>query len=324
MKIGIVGYGNIGRGIEAAIKQNKDAELVAVFTRRDPATVKVATKGVPVYSVNEIEKKAKDFDILVMCGGSRSDLPKQTPEYVKYCNVIDTFDTHPKIPEHFANVDKAATASNHVALISCGWDPGLFSLNRLIGSAVLPNGVDYTFWGKGVSEGHSDAIRRIKGVKDAKEYTIPVDKALKAVRAGETPELTVRDKHVRDCYVVLEEGVNESAVEHEIKTMPDYFADYDTMVHFISQEEFDKNHKAMPHGGSVFRTGVSDNNNKSIIEFNLKLDSNPEFTASVVIAYARAVCRMAKEGQKGCKTIFDVPPAYLLDMTSEEIRKQLL
>ena len=326
MKIAIVGYGNVGRGIESAIRQNPDMTLAAVFTRRDPKKVEIKTKGVPVYSVDEIEKRADDIDVLILCGGSATDLPKQTPMYAKFCNVIDSFDTHPKIPDHFEKVDYAAKQTGHVALISCGWDPGLFSVARILGSCALPEGADYTFWGPGVSQGHSDAIRRIPGVKDAKEYTIPVDKAIKSVRAGETPELTARQKHVRECYVVIEEGANEAAIEHEIKIMPDYFADYDTIVKFVSEEEFKKNHAKMPHGGFVFRTGKTgyDKEHLNVMEYNLKLDSNPEFTASIILSYARAINRIAKEGQTGCKTVFDIPPAYLSPLSAEELRKRML
>ncbi|MBR5932555.1 MAG: diaminopimelate dehydrogenase [Treponema sp.] len=329
MKIGILGYGNLGKGIECAIKQNKDCELVAVFTRRDPSTVKILTAGVPVENVKDILNYKDKIDVLVICGGSATDLPEQTPEYAKYFNVIDSFDTHAKVPEHFANVDKAAKESQHTALISCGWDPGLFSLNRLYANCVLPEGNDYTFWGKGVSQGHSDAIRRIKGVKDARQYTVPVESALKAVRACENPELTTRQKHTRECYVVAEDGATQEdlkRIENEIKTMPNYFADYDTTVTFISQEELNKNHKEIPHGGFVIRTGKTgwDKEYNNVIEYSLKLDSNPAFTTSVLVAYARAVYRMSKEGQTGCKTVFDVAPAYLSPLSAEEIRAHLL
>ena len=329
MKIGILGYGNLGKGIECAVKQNKDCELVAVFTRRDPSTVKILTAGVPVENVKDILNYKDKIDVLVICGGSATDLPEQTPEYAKYFNVIDSFDTHAKVPEHFANVDKAAKESQHTALISCGWDPGLFSLNRLYANCVLPEGNDYTFWGKGVSQGHSDAIRRIKGVKDARQYTVPVESALKAVRACENPELTTRQKHTRECYVVAEDGATQedlNRIENEIKTMPNYFADYDTTVTFISQEELNKNHKEIPHGGFVIRTGKTGWNKEynNVIEYSLKLDSNPAFTTSVLVAYARAVYRMSKEGQTGCKTVFDVAPAYLSPLSAEEIRAHLL
>lgn len=326
MKVGILGYGNLGRGIECAIKQNDDMELAAVFTRRDPSSVKILTDGVPVYSVNDIENYKGEIDVMILCGGSATDLPKQTPEYVKYFNVIDSFDTHAKIPEHFTNVDSAAKASGHVGIISVGWDPGMFSLNRLYANAVLPDGKDYTFWGRGVSQGHSDAIRRIDGVKDARQYTVPVEAALTAVRSGENPELTTREKHTRECYVVVEDGADKARIENEIKTMPNYFADYDTTVYFITEDELQKNHSGIPHGGSVIRCGKTGKNseNSHVIEYSLKLDSNPEFTSSVLIAYARAAYRMSKEGQSGCKTVFDVAPAYLCKQSGEELRKNLL
>lgn len=326
MRIGILGYGNLGRGIECAIRQNDDVELKAVFTRRNPEDVKILTEGVAVYSVDDIEKMKDEIDVLVLCGGSATDLPKQTPEYVKYFNVIDSFDTHARIPEHFDNVDKAAKESGHVALISCGWDPGMFSLNRLYANVILPSGKDYTFWGKGVSQGHSDAIRRVEGVKDGKQYTIPVECALEAVRNGENPELSTRQKHLRECFVVAEEGADLNKIEETIKNMPNYFADYDTTVHFITEDELKANHSGIPHGGFVFRTGATGWNeeNKHIIEYNLKLDSNPEFTASVILAFARAVNRLYKEGQSGCKTVFDIAPAYLSPKTGEELRKHLL
>ena len=329
MKIGILGYGNLGRGVECAIRQNPDCELTADFTRRDPASVKILTAGVPVYSVNDIEKHKSEVDVLIICGGSATDLPKQTPVYAKYFNVIDSFDTHARIPEHFANVDAAAKSAGNTALISCGWDPGMFSLNRLYANCILPEGNDYTFWGKGVSQGHSDAIRRIKGVKDGKQYTIPVQEALDAVRAGKNPELTTRQKHTRECFVVAEDGATDAdkaRIEKEIKEMPNYFADYDTTVHFISEEELKKNHSEIPHGGFVFRTGKTGWNKEynNVIEYSLKLDSNPAFTSSVLIAYARAVFRMHNEGMTGCKTVFDVPPAYLSPLSGEEIRAHLL
>ena len=326
MKAAILGYGNLGKGIELAIRQNPDVELCAFFTRRDPASLKTLSAGVPVYNVSDIPAHKDEFDILFICGGSATDLPKQTPEYAKYFNVIDSFDTHAKIPEHFDNVDKAAKESGHVALISCGWDPGMFSLNRLYANCVLPEGKDYTFWGKGVSQGHSDAIRRIDGVKDGKQYTIPVESALEAVRNGENPELTTRQKHLRECFVVAEEGADKARIENEIKTMPNYFADYDTTVHFISEEELKRDHSGIPHGGFVFRTGKTGENgeHKHVIEYSLKLDSNPEFTASVLVAYARAVVRMKKEGMTGCKTVFDVPPAYLSPLDGAELRAHLL
>lgn len=326
VRIGIMGYGNLGRGIECAIKQNADMKLVAVFTRRNPETVKILTEGVSVYSVDDVQKLKDEIDVLILCGGSATDLPKQTMEYAKYFNVVDSFDTHAKIPEHFANVDEAATAAGNVAIISCGWDPGMFSLNRLYSGAILPMGKDYTFWGKGVSQGHSDAIRRVEGVLDGKQYTIPVDAALEAVRSCSNPDLTTREKHIRECFVVAEEGADLARIEAEIKNMPNYFADYDTTVHFISKEELDRDHSGIPHGGFVIRTGKTGWNEEHnhVVEYSLKLDSNPEFTASVIVAYARAAFRMSKEGMKGCKTVFDVAPAYLSTLSGEELRKQLL
>lgn len=326
MRIGIYGYGNLGRGVEAAVRQNDDMELVAVFTRRNPENVKLQTEGVKVYPAAEAANHADEIDVLVLCGGSATDLPKQTPELAKYFNVIDSFDTHARIPEHFTNVDKAAQASGHTALISCGWDPGMFSLNRLYANAVLPQGNDYTFWGKGVSQGHSDAIRRVKGVKDGKQYTIPVEAALKSVRNGENPELTTRQKHVRECFVVAEEGADLAQIEADIKNMPNYFSDYDTTVHFISEEELKANHSGIPHGGFVFRTGATGFNgeHKHVIEYSLKLDSNPEFTSSVILAYARAVNRLHQEGTNGCKTVFDIAPAYLSPLSGEELRAHML
>ena len=291
MRIGILGYGNLGRGVECAVKQNDDVELKAVFTRRNPADVKILTPGVNVYSVNDVEAHKDEIDVLIICGGSATDLPEMTPKYTKYFNVIDSFDTHANIPQHFANVDKAAKENGHIALISCGWDPGMFSLNRLYANAILPEGNDYTFWGKGVSQGHSDAIRRVEGVKDGNQYTIPVESALESVRNGENPELTTRQKHTRECFVVAEEGADLAKIEEEIKNMPNYFSDYDTTVHFITEEELKKNHSGIPHGGFVFRSGVTGWNkeNKHVIEYSLKLDSNPEFTSSVLVAYARAI-----------------------------------
>ena len=326
MKIGILGYGNLGKGVESAIRQNDDMELACIITRRDPASVKPATEGVKVYSVDDIASLRGQIDVLVLCGGSATDLPEQTPEYAKYFNVIDSFDTHARIPEHFANVDAAAKESGHVALISCGWDPGMFSLMRLYGASVLPEGNDYTFWGKGVSQGHSDAIRRVKGVKNGKQYTIPVDSALAKVRAGENPELSTREKHTRECFVVAEEGADMAQIEHDIVTMPNYFSDYDTTVHFISEEEFLRDHSEIPHGGFVFRTGVTGLNreHRHVIEYSLKLDSNPEFTSSVILSFARAINRLSREGQTGCKTVFDIAPAYLSPMSGDELRAHML
>ena len=326
IKIGILGYGNLGRGVECAVKQNDDMELVAVFTRRNPEDVKILTETAVVCNVADVEDWKDKIDVMIICGGSATDLPKQTPVYAKMFNVIDSFDTHAKIPEHFANVDAAAKEGGHVGIISVGWDPGMFSLNRLYANAILPDGNDYTFWGKGVSQGHSDAIRRVEGVKDGKQYTIPVEAALKAVRNGENPELTTRQKHTRECFVVLEEGADAAKVEEEIKTMPNYFSDYDTTVHFISEEELKANHSGIPHGGFVLRSGKTgwDGENKHLIEYSLKLDSNPEFTSSVLIAYARAAYRLASEGQSGCKTVFDIAPAYLSAKSGEELRKHML
>ena len=326
MKVGILGYGNLAKGVECAIKQNDDVTLSAVFSRRDPASVKILTEGVPVYSVNDIEAHKDEIDVLIICGGSATDLPKQTPEYAKYFNVIDSFDTHANITDHFAAVDAVAKENGHIALISAGWDPGMFSLNRLYANCILPEGSDYTFWGKGVSQGHSDAVRRIEGVKNAKQYTIPVEEALRAVRAGENPELTTRQKHTRECFVVAEEGADLARIENDIKTMPNYFADYDTTVHFISEEEFNEKHSGIPHGGFVFRSGVTgwDKENRHIIEYSLKLDSNPEFTASVIVAYARAINRLHNEGVTGCKTVFDIAPAYLSPLSGDELRAHLL
>ena len=326
IKIGILGYGNLGRGVECAVKQNDDMELVAVFTRRNPEDVKILTENATVCNVADVEDWKDKIDVMIICGGSATDLPKQTPVYAKMFNVIDSFDTHARIPEHFANVDAAAKEGGHVGIISVGWDPGMFSLNRLYANAILPDGNDYTFWGKGVSQGHSDAIRRVEGVKDGKQYTIPVEAALKAVRNGENPELTTRQKHTRECFVVLEEGADAAKVEEEIKTMPNYFSDYDTTVHFISEEELKANHSGIPHGGFVLRSGKTGWNgeNKHLIEYSLKLDSNPEFTSSVLIAYARAAYRLASEGQIGCKTVFDIAPAYLSAKSGEELRKHML
>ena len=325
-RIGIYGYGNLGRGVESAIRQNDDMELVAVFTRRDPATLKIHTEGVPVLHADDAPSMVGKIDVMILCGGSATDLPVQTPALASLFNVVDSFDNHSKIPEHFERVDAAATEGGHIAMISVGWDPGMFSLNRLLGNCILPDGKDYTFWGKGVSQGHSDAIRRIEGVADAKQYTIPVQSALDAVRGGENPELTVREKHTRECFVVAKEGADLERIENEIKTMPAYFADYDTTVHFISAEELRRDHSEIPHGGFVIRSGKTgfDLSHSHIIEYSLKLDSNPEFTSSVIVAYARAAHRLACEGQRGCKTVFDVPPAYLSPLTGEELRRKML
>ena len=326
IKIGIFGYGNLGRGVECAIKQNKDMELVAVFTRRDPSTVKILTPGVPVYKTDVAPDMKDQIDVMILCGGSATDLPQQTPFLAQYFNVVDSFDTHAKIPEHFANVNESAKKSGKIGLISVGWDPGMFSLNRAMGSSILVDGCDYTFWGKGVSQGHSDAIRRVDGVQDGRQYTVPVESALELVRSGANPTLSTREKHTRECYVVAKEGADLDKIEKTIKEMPNYFSDYDTTVNFISQEELDKNHKGIPHGGFVIRSGKTGNNleNTHIIEYSLKLDSNPEFTASVIVAYARAAYRMNKEGMAGAKTVFDVAPTYVSPMSAEEMRAKLL
>ena len=326
IRIGILGYGNLGRGVEFAVDACADMELAAVFTRRDPSSLEIRKAGVPVVSVNEMDAWKDKIDVLILCGGSATDLPVQTPKYAKDFNVVDSFDTHARIPEHFAAVDAAAKEGGNVAIISVGWDPGLFSLNRAYASAILPNGKDYTFWGRGVSQGHSDAIRRIAGVKNAKQYTGPVEAALNAVRSGNNPVLSTRDKHTRECFVVLEEGADAARVEQEIKTMPNYFADYDTTVHFISEEEFNRDHMGMAHGGFVFRSGKTgaDKEHNHIIEYSLKLDSNPEFTTSVLTAVARAAFRMYNEGQKGCKTMLDIAPSYLSEKSGEELRAHLL
>lgn len=326
IRLGILGYGNLGRGVECAVRQNKDMELAAVFTRRDPQSVKILTETAAVCRGEDAPLWKDKIDVLILCGGSATDLPVQTPEYVKYFNVVDSFDTHARIPEHFANVDAAAKESGKLGIISVGWDPGMFSLNRMYANAILPEGSDYTFWGKGVSQGHSDALRRIEGVKDAKQYTIPVEAALEEVRKGTNPQLTTRQKHTRECFVVLEEGADAARIEQEIKTMPNYFADYDTTVHFISEEELKKNHSGIPHGGFVLRSGVTgwEKEHKHLIEYSLKLDSNPEFTSSVIVAYARAAYRLASEGQTGCKTVFDIAPAYLSQKSGEELRASLL
>ena len=325
IKIGIIGYGNLGKGVELAVLNNEDMELKTIFTRRNPKRIKTLT-NVKVNSMEDIEKWKDDIDVMILCGGSATDLPVQTPKFASMFNVIDSFDTHANIPNHFEKVNKSATLSKKTALISCGWDPGIFSLNRLLAECYLPKGNTYTFWGKGVSQGHSDAIRRIEGVKDAKQYTIPVEKAMQKVRNGENPELTAREKHIRECFVVLEENADQERVKSEIINMPNYFADYDTIVNFITEEELKKYHNTMPHGGFVIRsgkTGVNDNSNE-IIEYSLKLDSNPEFTASVLVAYARAVYRLHQKGEYGAITVFDIPPALLTNKTQEELLKELL
>ena len=326
IRIGIIGYGNLGKGVEIAVNAAPDMELAAVFTRRDPASLQIKTPGVPVAAAADIGAWKDRIDVMILCGGSATDLPVQTPEYAALFNVVDSFDTHARIPEHYANVDRAAKEGGRIGVISCGWDPGMFSLARAYANAILPDGKDYTFWGKGVSQGHSDAIRRVKGVKNARQYTIPVEAALDAVRNGETPELTTRQKHTRECFVVLEEGADAAAVEKEIKEMPNYFSDYDTTVHFISEEELLRDHSELPHGGIVFRTGSTGVNkeHRHIIEYSLKLDSNPEFTTSVLVAAARAAFRMYREGQSGCRTMLDIPPAYLSEKSGEELRAHLL
>ena len=325
IKVGIVGYGNLGRGVECAIKQNNDMELFGVFSRRNPDSFTTLT-GAKTYSIDDILNYKNDIDVLVLCGGSAKDLPVQTPELARNFNVVDSFDTHAKIPEHFENVDNKARQGGNIAVISIGWDPGMFSLNRLYAEAVLPDGKDYTFWGKGVSQGHSDAVRRVEGVLDAKQYTIPCQDALTKVRNGENPELSTREKHTRECFVVLKDGADPEKVEKEIKEMPNYFADYDTTVHFISKEELDRDHSGIPHGGFVIRSGKTGLNgeNKHVIEYSLKLDSNPEFTSSVLVAYARAAVRMKNEGLSGCKTAFDIAPGYLSPHSAQDLRKRLL
>lgn len=326
IRLGISGYGNLGRGVEAAVKHNPDFELKVIFTRRDPASIKPLTKGVKVESVSKAAEYKDEIDVLILCGGSATDLPEQTPVYAKTFNVVDSFDTHANIPAHFDAVDAAAKKSGKVALISCGWDPGMFSLARVYGDSVLPGGETYTFWGKGVSQGHSDAIRRVEGVLDARQYTVPVQAALDAVRSGANPTLTTRQKHTRECYVVVKEGADKAKIEKEIKEMPNYFADYDTTVNFISQEELDANHKGIPHGGFVIRSGKTGANDEfdNVVEYSLKLDSNPAFTSSVLVAYARAAARMSKEGKTGCVTVLDVPPAYLSAKSGAELRKSML
>ncbi len=326
IRLGILGYGNLGRGVESAVEQNPDMELVAVFTRRAPEDLKINSKTAKVLHISELANWSDKIDVLILCGGSAKDLPTQTPECANLFNVVDSFDTHARIPEHFENVDKTAKNGNKVAIISVGWDPGLFSLNRLYASAILPEGNDYTFWGRGVSQGHSDAIRRVEGVKNAKQYTVPVEKALAAVKNCENPTLTTKEKHTRECYVVLEEGADAKRVEDEIVNMPNYFADYDTTVNFISEQELLEQHSGIPHGGFVIRTGKTGFNKEHnhVIEYSLKLDSNPEFTSSVLVAYARAAYKLSKAGQSGCKTVFDIPPAYLSPKSNEELRKSML
>jgi diaminopimelate dehydrogenase len=323
MRIAIYGYGNLGKGVECAVRQNADAELVGVFTRRDPSSVKTQF-GAPVYKADDILKFVNKIDVLISCGGSATDLPVSTPVLAQNFNVVDSFDTHANIPSHFEKVNSAAMLGRHTALISSGWDPGMFSLNRLYASAILPEGETYTFWGRGVSQGHSDAIRRIPGVKDARQYTVPVPEAIDAVRRGEQPDLTTRQKHRRECYVVAEEGADLDQIRQQIITMPNYFSDYDTTVTFISEEELLKNHSALPHGGVVIRSGVTGNGNKHTIEYKLTLDSNPEFTANVLVAFARAIYRMHNRGDNGCKTVFDIAPADLSVLSPSELRKQLL
>ena len=326
IKIGLFGYGNIAKGVECAVMQNSDMQVTSVFTRRDPSTVKVMTEGATVYHVDDVLNHKDDIDVLIMCGGSATDLPEQTPAMAEHFNVVDSFDTHKRIPEHFSNVDEKAKKGNKVAIISVGWDPGMFSLLRLYGGAILPEGADYTFWGKGVSQGHSDAIRRIEGVVDARQYTIPVESALEAVRSGSQPELTAREKHTRECFVVVEDGADKDRIEREIVTMKNYFDEYDTTVNFISMEELQKNHSGIPHGGFVIRTGKTGKNkeNNHVIEYSLKLDSNPEFTSSVIVAYARAAYHLNNEGDCGCKTVFDIAPKYLSVKSNEELREKLL
>lgn len=324
IKIGILGYGNLGKGVEAAVKMNDDIALEAVYTRRNPSDLKINTDGVKVKSVEELEKGNEDIDVLVICGGSATDLPEMTPKFAALYNVIDSFDTHANIPAHFANVDKAAKGAGKIGIISSGWDPGMFSINRIYSSAILPSGKAYTFWGKGVSQGHSDAVRRIEGVKDCRQYTIPVPEALDKVRSGADPVLSTREKHTRECFVVAEAGADLEKIENEIKTMPNYFADYDTTVHFISEEEMKKNHSTLPHGGSVIYSGSTSEGTKHVIEYSLKLDSNPEFTGSVIVAYARAAARLNAEGKSGALTVFDIAPAYLSAKSGDELRANFL
>lgn len=326
IRVGLLGYGNLSRGVESAIRQTPDIELMAVFTRRNPKELKIRTEGIPVLHTDEIEAYKEKIDVLILGGGSATDLPEQTPKYVKDFHVVDSFDTHATIPEHFKKVDEVAKEAGKIGVISAGWDPGMFSILRMLSGAVLPEGNNYTFWGKGVSQGHSDAIRRITGVKDARQYTIPVEEAIERVRRGENPELTTREKHKRECFVVVEEGANKEEIERQIVTMPNYFSDYDTTVHFVTEEELQRDHRGLPHGGFVLRSGVTgfEKENHHIIEYRLKLDSNPEFTGSVVLAYARAAYKMAEDGLKGAKTVFDIAPAYLSPLSNEELRKTLL
>ncbi|OPZ78645.1 MAG: Meso-diaminopimelate D-dehydrogenase [Alphaproteobacteria bacterium ADurb.Bin438] len=324
VKIGIVGYGNLGKGVEAAIKQNNDMELVGIFTRRPPDTIKHKTPGAKALMINDAVNYKNEIDVMILCGGSATDLPEQTPQFAEMFNTVDSYDNHSKIPEFFDSVDKVASKSGKVSIISIGWDPGLFSINRMIAGAVLPEGVDYTFWGKGVSQGHSDAIRRIEGVQNAIQYTVPIEEALEKVRNGSNPTLSTREKHLRVCFVVAKEGANKDAITKAITTMPGYFADYDTEVNFISEEELKANHSKMPHGGFVIRSGKTGQASKQLIEFSLKLDSNPEFTASVLIAYARACVRLSKEGASGAKTVFDIPLSYLSPKSGADLRKKLL
>ncbi len=326
IRIAILGYGNLGKGVDIACDMNEDMELKYVFTRRNPEDLKILSETASVKSVNDILNYKDEIDVLIICGGSATDLPEQTPHFTKYFNTVDSFDTHARIPEHFNNVDKVAKEANKISVISVGWDPGVFSMQRLLFNSVLPSGTDYTFWGKGVSQGHSDAVRRIAGVKNAIQYTIPIDEAVEKARSGNNPELTTRDKHLRECFVVLEDGTDKEKVENEIKTMKNYFADYNTVVHFISEEEFKRDHNSMPHGGFVIRSGNTDKENKTkhVMEFSLKLDSNPQFTASVLCAFARAAYKMNKEGLSGCKTAFDIPLSYLSNASSEELRAHLL
>jgi diaminopimelate dehydrogenase len=326
IKLGIIGYGNVGRGVEYAIGQNNDMELVAIFTRRNPNEIKPVTAGVNVYKFEEAQNHTHSFDVMLLCGGSATDLTEHGPYFASMYNCVDSFDTHEKIPEYFAAVDENAKMAKKISVISTGWDPGLFSMLRLLGTACIPNGCDYTFWGKGLSQGHSDAIRRIQGVKQAAQYTIPIDEAVSEVRKGRNPKLTIRQKHIRECFVVAEQGADLKYIEHTIKTMPHYFCDYDTIVHFISEEKFKTEHSKMPHGGFVFRTGTTgkDNVHQQIMEFSLQLDSNPEFTASIMVAYARAAYNLYLKGEIGVKTVFDIPLGLLLATSNEELRKMML